>query len=304
MRPSLATRLVRTTTRHAAAAASAATVTAPPPPAATLCHTQLDAHPAAVAPVPSRSILSHVWFSSSAPYSLPENGPEGDHKPPNERTLKLGKTVRILHERLPTLLASPLPQDILSPQISLHLFPSTHPHLPTVSGRIAYLAALWTAPVAWGRVPVVGNVKLTVISERMIRHGGSNTSSASRDEKLIVKWKTCGKARKKNSAGIYRGIGANEQVERITDVLGGKARDDEEFCGLFIFEFDDQGRIVKHTIEHADEGSGSERTNRVVSVTDWLLGKVSGQREEHVPSLAWCKNNHVRRVFQGRRKGD
>jgi len=212
--------------------------------------------------------------------------------------------IRILHERLPTLLASPLPQDILSPQISLHLFPSTHPHLPTVSGRIAYLAALWTAPVAWGRVPVVGNVKLTVISERMIRHGGNNASSAFRDEKLMVKWKTCGKARKKNSAGIYRGIGANEQVERITDVLGGKARDDEEFCGLFIFEFDDQGRILKHTIEHADDASGSERTNRVVSVTDWLLGKVNGHRDEHVPSLAWCKNSQVRRVFQGRRRRD
>jgi hypothetical protein len=212
--------------------------------------------------------------------------------------------IRILHERLPTLLASPLPQEILSPQISLHLFPSTHPHLPTVSGKIAYLAALWTAPVAWGRVPVVGNVRLTVISERMIRHGGNNANSATRDEKLIVKWKTCGKTRNKNSAGIYRGIGANEQVERITDVLGGRSRDDEEFCGLFIFEFDEQGRIAKHTIEHADEGSGSERTNRVVSVTDWLLGKVNGHRDEHVPSLAWCKNSQIRRVFQGRRKRD
>jgi hypothetical protein len=158
--------------------------------------------------------------------------------------------------------------------------------------------------VAWGRVPVVGNVKLTVISERMIRHGGNNASSAFRDEKLIVKWKTCGKTRNKNSAGIYRGIGANEQVERITDVLGGKARDDEEFCGLFIFEFDEAGRILKHTIEHADKGSGSERTNRVVSVTDWLLGKVNGHRDEHVPSLAWCKNSQARRLFQGRQKRD
>ncbi|KAI4742926.1 hypothetical protein E4T50_06703 [Aureobasidium sp. EXF-12298] len=304
MRPSLATRLVRTPTRNAAATATtAATLKAAPVPAA-LCHSKLDTQPVAATPTLSNTVLSHVWFSSSAPYSLPDSGLEGDHKPPDERSLKLGKTVRILHEHLPTLLASPLPQEILSPQISLHLFPSTHPHLPTVSGRIAYLAALWTAPVAWGRVPVVGNVKLTIISERMVRHGGNNANSTFRDEKLIVKWKTCGKARKKNSAGIYRGIGANEQVERITDVLGGKARDDEEFCGLFIFEFDEQGRIVKHTIEHADEGSGSERTNRVVSVTDWLLGKVNGHRDEHVPSLAWCKNSQIRRTFQGRRKRD
>ncbi|KAG9550896.1 hypothetical protein KCU71_g14361, partial [Aureobasidium melanogenum] len=242
MRPSLANRLVRTPTRNAAAAAVSVTAA---PTAAALCHSKLD-----ITSAPSKSVVNNVWFSSSAPYSLSDSAPQSDHKPPDERTLKLGKiatAVRILHERLPTLLASPLPQEILSPQISLHLFPSTHPHLPTVSGRIAYLAALWTAPVAWGRVPVVGNVKLTVISERMVRHGGNNASSAFRDEKLIVKWKTCGKARKKNSAGIYRGIGANEQVERITDVLGGKAKDDEEFCGLFIFEFDEEGRIVKHT---------------------------------------------------------
>ncbi|KAI5253462.1 hypothetical protein E4T42_02859 [Aureobasidium subglaciale] len=288
MRPSLVTRLVRTPVRNAAAAA--ATVT---PIAAAPSHIKLDAYrPEAAIPTTTKSVLSDVWFSSSAPNLLSNTGPDSDHKPPDERSLKLGKTVRILHERLPTLLASPLPQDILSPQISLHLFPSTHPHLPTVSGRIAYLAALWTAPVAWGRVPVVGNVKLTVVSERMIRHGGNNSSSSLRDEKLIVKWKTCGKARNKDSPAVYRGIGANEQVERITNVLG-KSKEDEEFCGLFIFEFDDQGRIVKHTIEHADEGSGSERTNRVVSVTDWLLGKL--KPEEQVPSLAWCRNSQLRR---------
>ena len=135
----------------------------------------------------------------------------------------------------------------------------------------------------------------------MVRHGGNSVGASCRDEKLIVKWKTCGKARRKSSAGIYRGIGANEQVNKITEVLGGTARDDEEFCGLFIFEFDEKGRIAKHTIEHAEEGGGSERTNRVVSVTDWLLGKVNGQhREEHVPGLAWCENSERRRMLRGR----
>ena len=75
--------------------------------------------------------------------------------------------LRILQERLPTLLQSPLPQEILSPNISLHLFPSTHPYLPTVSGRVAYIAALWTSPIAWNRVPIVGNVRLEILSERV-----------------------------------------------------------------------------------------------------------------------------------------
>src|SRR5215471_6942299 len=95
--------------------------------------------------------------------------------------------IRTLHERMPDLLATPLPQDILSPNIKLQLFPSTHPHLPSVTGRLAYTAALWTSPVAWGRVPVVGNVKLVVLSERMLHTGAPGDG-----EKLVVRWRTCG----------------------------------------------------------------------------------------------------------------
>lgn len=236
-----------------------------------------------------------VWFTSTIPrFTVP-----GDHKPTDERTLRLGKTVRTLHERLPTLLQSPLPSDILSPQISLHLFPSTHPHLPTVSGRIAYVAALWTAPVAWGRVPLVGNVKLTILSERMVRNGGSALPLASRDEKLIVKWKTCGKTEHRDgTGGIYRGIGitARDPVEKIKEFIAGAStspptpkEEPQEFCGIFVFEFDDQGRIIKHVIEHTEEGGDWDRMTRVVSVTDWLLGQFNGRKKEHVPELAWCE---------------
>ncbi|KAF2221412.1 hypothetical protein BDZ85DRAFT_265329 [Elsinoe ampelina] len=219
---------------------------------------------------------------------------KGDRPPPDERTLKLGKTIRTLHERLPTLLASPLPQELLSPNISLHLFPSTHPHLPTVTGRIPYTGALWTAPVAWGRLPVVGNVKLIILSERMVRNGGTAVSHDCRDEKLIVKWKTCGKS-KENGGKIYRGISASEQVDRLTRMLKGEGTD-EEFCGMFIFEFDEEGRIQKHTIEHAENGGDCDRMNKVVSVTDWLLGKAPWRRkDEMIPGLAFCEVHRDRR---------
>ena len=87
---------------------------------------------------------------------------------------------------------------------------------------------------------------------------------------------------------FYKGIGASEQVDKITEWLGGDARDDEEFCGLFIFEFDGEGRILEHTIEHVVEGGDWERVgmSKVVSVTDWLLGKVGGGRGK-VPELAF-----------------
>ena len=53
-------------------------------------------------------IFPDIWFTSSAPrYTGP--APEKDYKPPDERTLQLGRTVRTLHERLPTLLLSAAP---------------------------------------------------------------------------------------------------------------------------------------------------------------------------------------------------
>ncbi|KAE9982453.1 hypothetical protein BLS_006033 [Venturia inaequalis] len=219
-----------------------------------------------------------VWFSGTSPTcQVPTEGPGSglDHPPPDERKLKLGKTIRILHERLPTLLASPLPQEILSPQITLRLFPSTHPHLPTVTGRIAYTAALWTSPVAWGRVPVVGNIRLIITSERMVKNGASLSSG---DERLIVRWKTCGKTK------ASRGVGA--QVDKITEWLGSKDDDsDNEFCGLFLFEFDAKGRILTHTIEHVEEGDNWNSAPKVISVTDWLLGK-AWRKKEPEPGLA------------------
>ncbi|KAF2183795.1 hypothetical protein K469DRAFT_634412 [Zopfia rhizophila CBS 207.26] len=234
---------------------------------------------------PRQASISRTWFTSTTICPYPELGHQ-DHQPPDERNLKLGKTIRILHERLPSLLASPLPQDILSPQITLHLFPSTHPHLPTVSGKLAYTAALWTAPVAWGRVPVVGNVKLIILSERMIKNGGTSTPAHLRHEKLIVKWKTCGKSEKKQNGQ------ASEAVEKITKIVGGSTRPDEEFSGLFLFEFDEEGRIISHTIEHAEEGGSWDKTAKVISVTDWLLGRAWGKRvEEASPGLAFVKTD-------------
>lgn len=65
-------------------------------------------------------------------------------------------------------------------------------------------------------------------------------------------------------------------MDKITEWLGGgKGEDDsKEFTGLFIFEFDGEGRVVSHTIEHVQEGGDWERGvgARVVGLTDWLLG--------------------------------
>ncbi|TGO70403.1 hypothetical protein BOTNAR_0001g00790 [Botryotinia narcissicola] len=225
-------------------------------------------------------VLPDIWFTGSNPRN--ENSPPNfgnSNKPPNnERT-------------------SPLPQEILSPQITLHLFPSTHPHLPTVSGRVAYSAALWTSPIAWGRVPLVGNVKLQILSERM----SQSSSRGSTREQLIVRWKTIGKTKNKGTGGFYKGIGARENVDKITEWLGGGSGEDDskEFTGLFLFEFDEEGRIWSHTIEHVQEGGNWERGvgAKVVGLTDWLLGGMkNGRGDEGAPCPAfWVHERNLGR---------
>ncbi|KAL1871578.1 hypothetical protein VTK73DRAFT_2007 [Phialemonium thermophilum] len=261
-----------------------------------------------------------LWFNVSFPHNGNElRQQQGPGKLPGDKKVKLGHTLRILQERLPTLLESPLPQEVLSPNISLHLFPSTHPHLPAVSGRVAYKAALWTSPIAWNRMPVVGNVRLEILSERMVRGRVSRRPGAI-DEQLIVRWRTIGGKGRRNwglsflnsgSEAGSNGVGDTggaakigekamegrlRQAETSTSasddgpfapsrrddlVAGERSDEDKEFTGLFIFEFDTEGRILSHTIEHVqesgnwDQGMGA----RVVGLTDWLLGGMKGGRE-------------------------
>lgn len=186
--------------------------------------------------------------------------------------------LRILQERLPTLLQSPLPQDILAPNISLHLFPSTHPHLPTVSGRVAYTAALWTSPIAWNRFPIVGDVTLDILSERMIKAPLPfvQRRSGAVPEQLVVRWCSKGSSLASSSSSPSK-IDANEAV-------GGPdgTAQQQQFTGMFVFQFDGEGRILAHTIEHVQEGGEWERGvgAKFVGLTDWLLGGFKGRGSE------------------------
>lgn len=238
--------------------------------------------------------LPEVWFRSTFPFGGPQPVmPNGGSPPPDPRKVKLGKSecgsifaslayghispktsqkanerlpsthppaLRILQERLPTLLESPLPQEILAPNISLHLFPSTHQHLPVVSGRVAYIAALWTSPIAWNRVPLIGNNRLEILSERMVDQPIQSTPrrTGATGEQLVVRWRSLG-------GGNVLGLGGGD---------GGDTS--KEFVGLFIFDFDIEGRILSHTIETVQEGGHWEKGvgAKVVGLTDWLLGNI------------------------------
>jgi hypothetical protein len=204
--------------------------------------------------------------------------PPSDYESPDKRTLVLGKTIRTLQERIPTILHTPLPTEILSPSISLHLFPSTHPHLPAVRGRVAYVAALWTAPVAWGRLPGGGGVTLEIVSQRMV------------GEKLHIRWRatTTNNNNNKNTTASDTDNSVAADTQRHSDSDGG-------FSGIFIFEFDEAGRVSKHVIENCELDDG-ERLAGVITFTEWLImkakeaGKKVSRRGTCTPperGLAW-----------------
>ncbi|KAF4763226.1 hypothetical protein HAV15_001160 [Penicillium sp. str.  len=260
-------------------------------------------------PPASTTPLPITYFSPTWVRREDGEGPRRtDHKPPDERTLKLGKTVqltiealRTLSPLLPTILYNTLPTEILAPSVNLHLFPSTHPHLPTVKGRTLYRAALWTVPVAWSSVPLVGNVKLQILSERIVRagtlldptHHGAHHDCG--DERLLVRWKTEPRtdsrpfhgpassntnytsSKTASSQNSHLSASTNGTNKGLSVLLG-----EEQFTGIFIFSFDEEGRILTHTIEHANEADGWDRTAKFVTLTDWLIGKARGSLDPAV----------------------
>jgi hypothetical protein len=82
-------------------------------------------------------------------------------------------------------------------------------------------------------------VKLKILSERMVKNGGTCSSPQSLHEKLIVKWETCGKSRESGQV--------SDVVEKITSIVAGSRRANDEFSGLFKFEFDEEGRVIIQT---------------------------------------------------------
>lgn len=153
---------------------------------------------------------------------------------------------------------------------------------------------------------MVGNVKLQILSERMVRsgtvldHGGDCG-----DERLVVRWRTeprrddhpqipssWGAKRGESGDSSHASASKNGINKGLSMLLGGdapifKLGKEEQFTGLFIFSFDEEGRVLSHTIEHADNASGWERTAKFVTLTDWLIGKARGSLDPGAePGLA------------------
>jgi hypothetical protein len=82
-------------------------------------------------------------------------------------------------------------------------------------------------------------------------------------EQLVVRW-----CEKRKSDKVENDAGGG---------LGGGGVDAKKaFTGLFIFDFDSEGRILSHTIETAQENGSWEKGMgaKFVGLTDWLLGGI------------------------------
>lgn len=83
--------------------------------------------------------------------------------------------------------------------------------------------------------------------------------------------------------------GKDKDRNKISEWFG---KGQGEFTGLFIFEFDTEGRVVSHTIENVQAGGDWERGvgARMVGLTDWLLGGMrngNGKGQEGSPCPAF-----------------
>lgn len=154
-------------------------------------------------------------------------------------------------------------------------------------------------------------MKLQILSERIVRAGTildpkHDDQHDCGDERLVVRWRTeprtdsrpfhdakkASEAQNNNAdpshtsksgSGLTLGqshlsSSTNGTNRGLSVLLGGeepifKLSKEGQFTGLFIFSFDEKGRILTHTIEHADEADGWDRTSKFVTLTDWLIGK-------------------------------
>ncbi|KAF8426695.1 hypothetical protein EV426DRAFT_572580 [Tirmania nivea] len=225
---------------------------------------------------------------------------QNQREPPDERTVNLGKTICTLQHLLPTMLSSPtsIPNSVLSPSITLHLFPSSHPHLPTARGRVAYKTALWTSPFVWGQLP--GRAKLEILAARVVK-------PCARGEELRVRWRAVPSSSSSSSSKV-------PDPPTHPNLFKSDPHGDTEkgFSGLFIFTFDDKGRILSHTIEHADQGwnRGEEESGySFLGVAEWLLKKAkqagvgAGKTEPGLVFLRDGVGEERRRWESGKREG-
>jgi hypothetical protein len=117
-------------------------------------------------------------------------------------------------------------------------------------------------------------------SDKAEKNDDANSSPATY-EQLVVRWRTIGSGgtgalgrSARNALQASKPLRTVQETQERGAPVSNISEEDDEFTGLFIFEFDEEGRICRHVIEHVEEGGNWEKKfgPRVIGLTEWLLG--------------------------------
>ncbi|KAK9467216.1 hypothetical protein V1512DRAFT_247478 [Lipomyces arxii] len=220
-----------------------------------------------------------------------QTDPEIDSSKQLRRT-DLGQTLDTLTQMLPNLQHELPPSSLLSPHIQLRFFPKTHPGLPSIRGKTAYLATWrvtqWILPF-FVLGPIDGLVEMADDSKRKGVHDGSavtnllgmvkNVPAEHRKGSIVFKIVSMkvvnedsdisdddvsstanGPEPESDIKLLVRWqilfAGPADESQATADTLSGQTQNQTQpsvVTGLFTFEFDRDGKILVHSIDDVEE---------------------------------------------------
>lgn len=185
---------------------------------------------------------------------------------PDPSNADVGETVEKLQVCIPWILHKSLPKNILSPNIELWFYPRVQPYMPPVKGRRAYTATMWairqTFPLFF--FPISGT-KLLIEHELMTTIVEDKLWSYEAQWSIIAPCYSDGHTDSKTGTQSDSNTTTNTHSDmsqvKITDV-----------SGIFLFDINAKGLVVRHTVEAVKESQDPERDGSSL-LQRWLLGR-------------------------------
>lgn len=179
----------------------------------------------------------------------------------------IGKTIDMLRDFLPSFAHQQIPSEILSPDISLSLFPTTL-NLPVIHGSTAFHAMHKTLQLL---LPILFVRDFEILTERSEYHG---TDDSSVRATYMVKWQLISRLPLSDSSSSSR----NDR-EDDGQSAGGLDNDREQvssLAGWIYFDIGDSGKIVKVTIDRSANDPVDDEYKKPAIAT--ALGKLGFSR--------------------------
>lgn len=193
-----------------------------------------------------------------------------------------------IHLSTPRLLHEPYPDSLILPNITLHMLPDSHIHLPTVTGKHPYKTTVKLMQFLVTTLLVSSSSSLVIISSRLdhsahqsprrhphnhIRHHSDQLQEPVLNNetppRLIVRWRTVSDSKPEPFSPTHINYSWSSTLTKIDPRnLGILPNEYPVLTGIFEFEFDeDCSGILVHTItdvEYLTSGRAAEATANVL----------------------------------------